>query len=363
MDTPVLCWNILLLQSEGQESPEQKELRILLCSIHTPSTPGYAAILFSISTYFSVLWRSFLVLHAQGFIRNGQLNLHLFSQLYWLIAISFFCLGLIPNQVLHLKGTFPKDSVRGLICLLIRLNDETREKGDGKVVSGLFFTFGLNTLLFVFYLSSRSRRLIKGMSPRSKMSSIGLYKRNFLDYQETLALSIAWSILAMLYGVIIELYKYFKLSPEHAFFIDTFCFIFVFEVFTLSIVFTLSYRDIPVFTKPPKIRQFYVHLPANLVPRRPLPVLPLPYPPVVPLPYPQSPLPHPSFLLTPASPVKVKGKGEGIGNNRRCSPPINRTKLHTHMTALGGQREEALTATMDNSSLVQFTRCSLKDVQ
>jgi hypothetical protein len=66
LDTPVMCWNILLLQSQEQESPEQEELRILLCSIHTPSTPGYAAILFSVTSYFSVLWRYILVLHAQG---------------------------------------------------------------------------------------------------------------------------------------------------------------------------------------------------------------------------------------------------------------------------------------------------------
>ena len=352
LDTPVLCWNILLLLSKGQESPEQEELRILLCSIHTPSTPGYAAILFSISTFFSVLWRSFLVLHAQGFIRNGQVNLQLFSQLYWVIAISFFCLGLIPNQVLHLKGTFPKYSVRGQICLLTPLDDETREKGDGKVASGLFLAFGLNALLFVFYLSSRSKRLIKGMSPRSKMSCIGLYPRNFLDYKETLALSIAWSTFAMLYGVIIELFKYFNLSPGHAFFIDTFYYIFVCEMVTLSIVFALSYRDIPVFTKPKKIRHFYVHRPTNLVPRRPPQLQQLS----------QSSLPHPSLLLTPATPVKVKGKGKGIGENRRCSPPINIRKLHTHMSVLGWHSEEALTATMDHSSLGQFTRCPLPDV-
>ena len=281
---------------------------------------------------------------------------------------------------MNLKGTFLNDSVRGKICLLIPLNNEPREKEDVYVVNALFFTFGFNALMYVFYMRARINRFIKGISPGSKMSCIGMYRRNLLDFKETLALSIAWAVNAMLYGVITKILEDFKISPKHAFFIDNFIYLFVFEVITLIIFFHLSYRDIPVNTKPPKISQFYVHCSETLEPRRP-PVPKLPQPPLTPLtsqppityvlPAPTSShTPHPSistqtqqtsFLLRPTTAVKVSGKGKGVGKNRRWGQSVNRTEVHNHTSMMSGHREAA--TSVEQFYPTQLKRRALPDVE
>ena len=309
---------------------EEQELRLLLCRIHM-YTPFLAGIFFTITTFFSFLWRSFLILHARGFIRNGQINLKLFSQLYWLITISFCCLALTPNLVLNFTGKFPSGSVRGQVCLFLPLNSEPQKKGENKVINLMLFFQGFNSIAYIFYLGSRSKRLIKILCPGGKMCCIGLYKRNVLDYRETAAISVAWAIMNMFYAVNIELYKYLNLSPRVVFFMDTFYYTLVFEIITLSIVFALSSRDFPVYTKPAQIHQFYVTFPEVLVPRlsphsRLCPILtqvtPVTKVPRITqvLPLTQVPLVTqvmPNTQVTQITQVAVTSKKEGKGKNRK----------------------------------------------
>ena len=259
-----------------------------------------------------------MILHARGFIRKDQTNFELFNQLYWLISITFCSLAIIPNLVLNFTGKFPMGSVRGQVCLLLPLNSEPQKKGENIVVKGLLFSFGFNAIAYVFYLGSRSKRLIKIMCPGSKMSCIGLYKRNVLDYRETAVLSVAWAVMNMFYAVNIELYKYLDLSPKAAFFIDTFYYIFVFEIITISIIFALSSRDFPVHTPPCQVQQFYVTFPSVLVPRVP----------------PQSQVPLPAPLLNPNTVTATyEGNGKGNGKNRKWSQPTYTTLTNNHTSS------------------------------
>ena len=43
--------------------------------------------------FFTFLWRSFLILHAEGFVKDGRPNLALFSQLFWILLTSFFSMS------------------------------------------------------------------------------------------------------------------------------------------------------------------------------------------------------------------------------------------------------------------------------
>ena len=43
----------------------------------------------------NILFRFFLVLHADGFVKRGQLNLKLFRQLYWLAWTTFVTIEVI----------------------------------------------------------------------------------------------------------------------------------------------------------------------------------------------------------------------------------------------------------------------------
>ena len=170
---PVLCW--ALLQEEGEQSEEQQQWRLLLCSIHLQS-PRIPASFFIHTLSFSLLWRSFLILHGQGFIRNGQLNLKLSSQLYWLITLSFIGLGIF----LGMKGKFTQESVRGKICLLRPVDNEAHQKNQ-VLIYGINLIYGFISTIYMFYNDSRCKRLIKQMCPGKKMSCIGKYKRNVLS--------------------------------------------------------------------------------------------------------------------------------------------------------------------------------------
>ena len=276
-DITLMCW--ALLQEKGEQEEVQEQWRMLLCSIHLTANL-IVGVFFGQIIFYSFLWRSFLILHGHGFIRNGQPNLKLFSQLYWLITLSFIVLSLSVDQPMYLKGKFPQDSVRGTICLLIPVDNDTH-KINLVLVKGHFSIYGFISISYIIYLGSRCKRLIKTMCPGKKMSCIGRYKRNILSYRETGALSVAWSICSMLYPVFIEILENLYISPRAVLLVDTLPYVFTFEIITLLIVFILSKRGFPVYNVPAKISQFYVHIPPKqLEPRRPsLPQPCLPQPP------------------------------------------------------------------------------------
>ena len=43
--------------------------------------------------FFTFLWRSLLVLHAEGFVKDGRPNLALFSQLFWILVTSYLSMS------------------------------------------------------------------------------------------------------------------------------------------------------------------------------------------------------------------------------------------------------------------------------
>ena len=329
-DIPLTCW--ALFQEKGlhsqeqqqwrqqQQSHEQQQWRLRLCSMHLTANL-FVGVFFGQIMFYSFLWRSFLILHGHGFIRNGKLNLQLFKQLYWLITISYLLVAVNSQQPMYFKGTFPQDSFRGKVCLMYPINDgPTAQKPNKR--EGTFLIWGFIAIIYVFYLASRCNRLIKAMCPGKKMSCIGRYKRNVLSYRETCALSIAWSFNSMLSPVITGLLKNLYFSPRAVIMIDTFYYEFTYQVVTLIIVFILSKRDLPVHSKPPKISQFYVHTPPKLLePRRPtLPVSCLPQTSL-------SLVPVPVPTITQVAPL---GKGKGKGKNQNSFQLNNRTKTQYH---------------------------------
>ena len=293
---------------------------MLLCSIHLTANL-FVGVFFGQVIFYTFLWRSFLILHGQGFIRNGQLNLKLFNQLYWIVTLPHLLIAVNMDQPMYFKGTFSQDSVRGRICLLYPINNGPAEQKP-IIYQGLFLIWGFVSISYVIYLSSRSKRFIKAMCPGEKMSCIGRYKRNVLSYRETCALSIAWSFNAMLYPVLTGILKKMYISPRAVFMIDTFYYVLTYQFITLLIVVILSKRDFPVHSKPHKISHFYVHSPPRLLePRRP----PLPQ-----LGLPQTSLPLVQVQVPKITQVKVRGKGKEKGKNRSQGILINSTQTQYH---------------------------------
>ena len=108
---PCLLW--LMLNSPHPENPADGKLRQVLCGIHVISRYTKAYI-FNQLFFYSSLWRTFLILYAEGFIRQGKLNLDLFVQLFWVISISFLMMmfGIFPISLIIKGENFLKAQLR-----------------------------------------------------------------------------------------------------------------------------------------------------------------------------------------------------------------------------------------------------------
>ena len=108
---PCTLW--LMSNSPHPEDPADGPLRQLLCGIHVVSryTKAY---FFNQLFFYSSIWRTFLILYAEGFIRHGKLNLTLFVQLYWVISISFLTVmfGIFPVSLILRGENFLKVKLR-----------------------------------------------------------------------------------------------------------------------------------------------------------------------------------------------------------------------------------------------------------
>ena len=339
---PSTVWNVLLKdqgqenqQDNGQEQEQEQEqekaigqekrqdweheqeiqeLRVWLCSLHI-QTRYITETIFSNFFFFSFLWRTFLILHADGFIHNGQLNIRLFGQLFWLLALTFITVAytIFPGSML-LRGEFPKQSTIGKICLLRPIGHRT-----GKEVlkrNGMVLAAGFNAICFVLYFYRKAKAILKTLSPHNKMSCIGRYKRNAMDYIETAGMSLTFGILGIFDVLLVGVYKYLNLRPWTVFLLDFFIWVFLFETFSLALTFKIYSKEIPSFIRPQRTRQFYVRSPLVLHPRRPPdPLIPL----LLPLErgkgYRRTPDPLKPLLL-PSLRSEGKGRGKSSGKTQ-----------------------------------------------
>ena len=164
---PVALWSSLLLLALPDNSPD----RAVLCSSLILARNTVWILNANISS-FTVLWRSFLILHSEkGFVNKGKTNLKLFNQLFWVVV---FTMNAIQNTMFPLnhiaKGGFPENSYKGRICLLL--------EPDPKVDYGwkkyrLFpIIFSSVALLYMRYIHLRVNRFLKGLCPNKRYSCI-----------------------------------------------------------------------------------------------------------------------------------------------------------------------------------------------
>ena len=253
--------NILILGLE-----EDSDYREFLCGalIHTRMTTG---IVYGFSMYFCVLFRSFLIVHAnRGFVHEGKHNLTLFPQLYWVIWVAFVVVGHVVYPYSHiLKGKYPEGSKRGRICLLFDIEDDEFERKKMRMVS---LMFPLILALTALFLTWKVKFFLSGHCPEGRRSCIGVFKRNVISYNATLAWLMCYISFAILDVFLYEgmiLYKS-HLSPTSIFWIWNSKGL-VAEALNLVLPFFL---EIPKDCNgPAKKGDFYVKKPLVLEPRRP----------------------------------------------------------------------------------------------
>ena len=145
-----------------------------------------------VAMIFNLVFRSLIIFYAdRGLVKDGKPNLELLRKLFWLVVVAFLLVGLtiFPINPLVL-GTFPRDGIDGRICLLRDTSPELVDKVEGARVRKLVYISFMSLDIFnLFYFNSRVNRFLKGFCPNSRMSCIGLYKRNVISLSQTVYLT------------------------------------------------------------------------------------------------------------------------------------------------------------------------------
>ena len=251
--------------------PESQDLRSLLCSVNALALLTQNNI-FSITFYFSFKWRTFLILYAGGFVKQGKVDLFLFKVLFWLLWWSLFAilLGTVPLPV-YLRGDFPEGLPVGKVCLQQGLSDQDQKYAETfkkttfmGIVGSTVFT------LYTFFFRRQVKRFLSRLCPNNKMSCIGRYRRNIIDFSESFDCAIFFplvyiNVVYIFNGISAQYEKY--LQPETWFYLDVIIRKLLTEVPFFWMTLTLMRRDIPSNPGLPKKLCFYVSKP-NYQPRR-----------------------------------------------------------------------------------------------
>ena len=218
-----------------------------------------------VTFFLNVVFRFFLVLYAEGFLKKGSLNLTLFKQLYWLSWFALVTLGITPFAITPIiLGNFPsQDSYRKHLCLggLVFESSEKDANPFGTRILMVLMAFYI--LRFVHKVNS----FVNSQCPGGKLSSIGKFERNVLGLRQTCFIALNIQCFCFLTKFLRELTK--KLDNFEAFFVnfvvfDGFVYLLPFCVFLFA-----RGQEIPTRKNAAKNVEFYVSKVQVLKPRRP----------------------------------------------------------------------------------------------
>ena len=218
-----------------------------------------------VTFFLNILFRFFLVLHAEGLFWKGSLNLKLFKQLYWLLWVALVLLGLIPFAITPIMlGNFPtQNSYRKHLCLGV-LVYEKNEKEKGPLGTRIIMA------IMVFYVLRFVRKIksfVQGQCPGGKMCSVGKFRRNVLGLPSTSFVALILQCFFFGLTFVRELTQ--DLDNSKAFFVnfvvfDSLVYLLAFGVFMFA-----RNDDIPSRKDSAKGVNFYVSKVEVLQPRRP----------------------------------------------------------------------------------------------
>ena len=216
----------------------------------------------------NILFRFFLVIYADGFVKRGQLDLKLFRQLYWLAWITFISIEFTMFAVRPIiRGDFHYATSRGRICIMVTNIGGIEDKEEDSLQTFITKIGLVVQLVYTLRFVKRIRKYVLGQCPRNNLSSIGRYRRNVVDLRLELRCSVLGSCFPGLdYAVrMISMNQ----TPAFAFFVNFFLLDGLLYLFFASLFFALSRHDIPSKRVIPEKYFFFIsHPPQRLEPRR-----------------------------------------------------------------------------------------------
>ena len=191
-----LLTNAQLIMSEDN-SPRRESLCAVLVMARVSMTYVYGVVL-----TWSIMFRSFLILYAdRGLVMNGQPNLTLFSQLYWVIigCNVLFKVSIWPLSHMIKGKDILQNSNRQRACMLGNMpGDFFEEHFKVKLIA-------VALLVLTFYGMTSIRRKINsfvaGMCPKGKMACLGRFKRNVISLKVTYWWLVWWIVVFGFGGV------------------------------------------------------------------------------------------------------------------------------------------------------------------
>ena len=99
---------------------EQSFYRIHICGVLILSRYTMAIVI-NTTLFFSVAFRTFLIVHAKGLVWKGQPNLRLFNQLYWTIVVTYVIILYSGHALYMATDNWPVGLSEGKFCLLMEL--------------------------------------------------------------------------------------------------------------------------------------------------------------------------------------------------------------------------------------------------
>ena len=224
--------------------------------------------IFVVTFFLNVVFRFFLVLYAQGFVKKGTLEVKLLKRIYWLQWFVLVIIGQIPFAIEPIvTGDFPRGNIgqyRAELCLGFVTSD------NENINESLFLQPQFEMLIMAFYMVRffhRVKKYISGQCPGGKISSIGKYQRNVIELNTTYIIALILHCFTFLIKFLRQLTQ--NLDQSNAFLVN---FIFLDSfIYLLSCCIFLYVRrqDIPDRKDATDNVEFYVTKVQVLQPRRP----------------------------------------------------------------------------------------------
>ena len=209
-----------------------------------------------------------MILYAHGFVKDGKINVKLFTQLFWILTVTYIILsvGVFPISPL-IRGDFFETSTGVKICLLKPIKEEVNGRDIlKKNIMSLVVMF--NFVSFTLYSNKRVSTLLKCLCPKGKMACIGKYSRNMIDYREARSFSLFTYCILIVDVVLVVIYDRLDLDPRLAFHIDSVVMVLLIETVYFGTVLKLTLKTIPEKEDLLDVTRFYARTQENLIPRR-----------------------------------------------------------------------------------------------
>ena len=188
---------------------------------------------FSNTAVFSHTFRSVLVRFAdRGLVLQGRHNLKLFSQLFWLILVPYCFIGLMMAPLMSIaNGRFAQKFV-AKICILPPgfKGDFKREPQQIMQQAVVPMVVPLLNLAYCQYLTYKVRKYFRATCPNQKMFSFGMYRRNFITFEE----NVNYIQIHVFYWMVFNLVltgSQFSLTPEKMSWLQNSLNFFYFDIF------------------------------------------------------------------------------------------------------------------------------------